>query len=167
MMKVSEVCTRNAFFCRPWSNLAEVGGWMWEHDCGALPVVDFEQRVVGILTDRDVAIALATRNVPASQLLVSEVCRWNASCCPADAPLSVGLERMKSERIRRLPVLDSQGQLVGVLSLSDLLRCAQPVRKARSVDLTLEDVAQALRAINFGARSLAPFEPERFLAVAP
>ena len=60
-MKVQEVMTGNARTCRPESNLAEAVREMWEGDCGALPVLGSDDRVIGIITDRDICIAIATR----------------------------------------------------------------------------------------------------------
>jgi CBS domain-containing protein len=65
-MKIEDVMTRNVYFCSPSMNLAEAVAMMWTDDCGALPVVNESGNVVGMITDRDICIALAARgkNLP-------------------------------------------------------------------------------------------------------
>ena len=86
-MKVQDLITSNVKSCRPETSLAAAAVDMWENDCGALPVVDGEGKVIGLITDRDIAIAVGTRGASASQVAVGEVISRNAYCCRMDEDL--------------------------------------------------------------------------------
>jgi CBS domain-containing protein len=123
-MKVSEAMTAAAEACRPDDNLSEAVSLLWNADCGVLPVTDHAGHVAGILTDRDICIALGTRNVRAADLDVASVMRTNVyTCQPTEDVLAV-LARMGERRVRRLPVVDTAGRLIGVLSMNDLVLAA-------------------------------------------
>jgi CBS-domain-containing membrane protein len=93
-------------------------------------VVDHSGRVAGILTDRDICIALGTRNVRASNVRVGSVMRTTVQAClPTDDVLTV-LSLMTDRRVRRLPVVDAAGRLVGIVSLNDAVLAAGTSRNA-------------------------------------
>ena len=129
-MKVNDIMTASPEACRPDDNLATAVELLWKADCGVLPVVDHSGRVAGILTDRDICIALGTRNVRASNLRVGTVMRTTVhTCLPTDDVL-VALSQMTDRRVRRLPVVDDGGRLVGVVSLNDAVLAAGAGRNA-------------------------------------
>src|SRR3712207_4411459 len=72
-MKVKDVMTAGPKACLPETSLAEAAATMWENDCGALPVVGAEDRVVGMITDRDICFGATTKNRPPSEVSVAEV----------------------------------------------------------------------------------------------
>ena len=72
-MKVENVMTRNVKSCHPETNLSQVAAFMWDYDFGAMPVVDDEDRVMGMITDRDIAIAASTKGRLATEINVGEV----------------------------------------------------------------------------------------------
>ena len=76
-MKVQDVMTREVGFCRSEDSLATAATIMWEKDCGAIPILDAENRVAGMITDRDVCIAVGTRDKRASEIGVGEFCGEN------------------------------------------------------------------------------------------
>ena len=98
-MKVRDLMTSEVKACRPESDLAEVVRDMWEGDCGALPVVSDDDRVAGIITDRDICIALATRGRSADRIGVREVARDHVYTCLPDDDASAALQRMKLHKI--------------------------------------------------------------------
>jgi len=120
-MKVREMMTGDVRTCRPETNLAEAVRDMWEGDCGALPIVNDEGRVTGVITDRDICIAVATRGRCADRIAVREVAQGHAYTCLADDDATVALQTMKVHKIRRLPVVDAEGHLRGILSLNDVV----------------------------------------------
>ncbi|MBI4458585.1 MAG: CBS domain-containing protein [Acidobacteria bacterium] len=135
--------TENPIVCRVDNNLAEATELMWNVNCGALPVLDEEGKVVGMITDRDICIALGTRNERPSDVRVGDVIEWKLFSCSADDNIHDALTAMKSWKVRRLPVLNSAGKLEGILSLNDAaIRAAR-----RQGDLTYPDVADTLKAI--------------------
>ena len=120
-MRVHDIMTRTVRSCAPDTNLAEVVHGMWEADCGAVPVLDSAGALCGILTDRDICVALATRGKTADQLRAMDVLQGPVySCAPSDSALEA-LHAMKTHRVRRLPVVDDAGTLQGIVSLNDIV----------------------------------------------
>lgn len=120
-MKVREIMTSDVKACRPETNLAEAVKLMWERDCGALPVVKSDGKVSGMITDRDICVAIATRGQTADRIAVRDVTSGKAATCTPDDDAIVALQTMKLQRVRRLPVVDAGGRLNGILSLSDVV----------------------------------------------
>ena len=122
-MKVRDVMTTEVGYCQSDAPLAQAADIMWQRDCGVVPVTDENQRVVGMITDRDICFAVVTKNRLASEIKISEVISQNKvqSCAPGDA-VEDALKTMKRHQIRRLPVVNKEGVLVGILALADLIR---------------------------------------------
>jgi CBS domain-containing protein len=119
---------------------------MWEHDCGVVPVVDGGGRVVGVLTDRDLCMAVHFQNRPLTEIPVSGVMAHEVCTCVADDDV-VDAERVMAERqIHRLPVVNEQGSLVGILSLADVARQARsaPSRQREEVATQLANTVTAI-----------------------
>jgi len=142
-MKTKERMVTDVSVCRPEDNLAEIAAVMWDSRCGALPVVDAEERVISMITDRDVAIALGTRNLRASDVLVKDVAPPRVFTCLDHDEMSFALTTMVSQNVRRLPVVNDQGKLVGLISIDDFLLHAEP---GKAGVLSLEAIS-ALRTI--------------------
>ena len=117
-MKVNEIMTTAPEACRPEDNLARAVELLWKADCGVLPIVDDTGRVAGILTDRDICIALGTRDACASDVGVASVMRPAVYTCGPGDDVLAALAVMSDRRVRRLPVVEG-GRLVGVMSLND------------------------------------------------
>jgi CBS domain-containing protein len=118
VMKVNEIMTTAPEAGRPGDNLARAVELLWAADCGVLPIVDDTGRVAGILTDRDICIALGTRNARASDVPIASVMRPTVYTCEPGDDVLAALALMSDRRVRRLPVVEG-GRLVGVVSLSD------------------------------------------------
>ena len=128
-MRVQDVMTKTVASCRSDANLAEATALMWEYNCGLLPVVSDQGNVTGVITDRDICVALGTRDQRACEIKVSDVAYRAAVLCDADDDVRSALKTMAQERVRRLPVVDHEGALVGILSLDDVtLQRAAPRR---------------------------------------
>jgi CBS domain-containing protein len=123
-MKASRIMTEPVRSCGPDTNLASVVQTMWEHDCGVVPVVNERGEAVGMVTDRDVCVALGTRDISASALTARHVMSQPVvGCAPEDDCFSV-LQIMERERVRRVPVLGIGGVLLGIVSLDDIVKKA-------------------------------------------
>ena len=158
-MRVQDIMTKTVASCRPDANLAEVSALMWEHNCGQLPVVDDQGKVAKVITDRDVCIALGTRNQRACEIRVREVTDRNAVVCNARENLRAALKIMAVERVRRLPVVNDEGVLVGILSLDDVTLQARHHGDTDRPPVSFEDVMNTLRAIyHHGSRASAHAE---------
>lgn len=122
-MKVKEIMTTEPRSCTPDMTVAEAAHLMWDGDCGILPVVD-DGTLVGVVTDRDMYIALATQNARASQLRVGAVATTKVATCAPEDDVRTALAAMKQARVRRLPVVGFGGTVMGILSMNDILRAA-------------------------------------------
>jgi CBS domain-containing protein len=118
-MKVRELMTPKPLSCTVGTDLATVARLMAKADCGALPVTDTGGQVTGIITDRDVCIAVAARDHPARQILAGAVALKTVHTCHPDDDATAALKTMRKFRVRRLPVINPDGTLVGMLSWSD------------------------------------------------
>ena len=125
-MKTKDYMTKLVSVCRPEDNLAEVTAMMWEGRCGVLPVVDAEERVISMITDRDICIALGTRNLRASEVQVQEVVPSRVFTCTEGDDISFALRTMVAQNVRRLPVVNNEGKLMGVISIDDFLLHTEP-----------------------------------------
>jgi CBS domain-containing protein len=144
MKKVKDIMTRNVKSCRSDTSLAETAGVMWEQDCGVLPVVDENGKVIGVVTDRDMCMSLAMKDRTASNILVREVLSANLYSCTPDDDIKTALKTMRSQRVRRLPVISDDGKLQGILSLNDIVLKAE---EGRDKGISYEDVMNTFREI--------------------
>jgi CBS domain-containing protein len=140
-VKAKELMTSNPLVCGPETTVADAAQLMWKGDCGALPVVE-AGKLVGIVTDRDMYIALATTNARAAQLTVGTVANLDVATCAPDDDVSAVLDTMIERRVRRVPVVGFGGLLVGIVSLNDIAVAAGPGRPISS-----EQVLAVLQAI--------------------
>jgi CBS domain-containing protein len=140
-MKVKDIMTSDPRTCTAGTTLASAANLMWEGDCGILPVVE-EGKLVGVVTDRDLFIALATRNKLASQLTVGEVSRTPVLTCAPEDDVHAALATMKHGGVRRLPVVGFAGAVLGIISMNDILLAAGANKPVRS-----EEVVDTLKAI--------------------
>lgn len=136
-MKIKDIMTREPAICSTSTNLAAAAKLMLDADCGILPVVDDQSKLVGVVTDRDMYIALATRNRLASQVTVGEVARTTVFTCAPDDDVETALQTMRQHRVRRLPVAGFGGAVVGIVSMNDIVLAAgarKPVRNEAVVE---------------------------------
>jgi CBS domain-containing protein len=124
-MTVRELANFEVKACSPETDLANAAKIMWDCDCGVVPVVDGNRRVVGMVTDRDICIAAATRAARPSEIQVHDVMSPDIASCRAGDDVQSALKTMKEHRVRRLPVLDNDGRLTGIISLNDLVTRAE------------------------------------------
>jgi len=147
-MKVKEVMMGAPYTCRWDSNLGEATRLMWIGNCGFVPVLGDDGRVRGVVTDRDICIALGTRNKLAGDISVCEVASAKVHSCLPEDEIHVALYTMRHGHVRRLPVVDADGRLVGVLSIDDILMHAKATSSGQIADVSTEEVVRTLRAIN-------------------
>ena len=121
MMTAKDLMTSNVKSCVADADLATVAKIMWDCDCGTVPVVNEERKVIGMITDRDICIAAATRSTAPGNIRVREVMSGHVHKCFNEDDVSTVLRTMKERRVRRLPVVDRQERLVGIVSLNDLV----------------------------------------------
>lgn len=134
-MKVSKIMTRSPGVCSSGDTLALAAETMRRLDCGMVPVVEGGE-VVGTITDRDIALAALKRGLPLAAVTVSDAASAEpVVCSPADK-LEKALLKMKKRRVRRLPVVDDDGVLQGVISLADIIAVSKKEKKLRKKALS-------------------------------
>jgi CBS domain-containing protein len=121
-MNVEKIMTRGVKTCGPEDTLWTAAQIMWENDCGCVPVVK-DNKVVGMITDRDICMAAWTQDARLSELRVSPVCSHEPLLCSPHDTVAKAEEIMRTRQVRRLPVVD-ENRLVGILSLNDIARTA-------------------------------------------
>ena len=150
-MKVEQLMTRNVHTCRSHDRLQRAAQIMWEHDCGVVPVVtegNGTGRVVGMITDRDICMAAYTQGARLQDVAVGSAMSHEVfSCRPTDS-LAVALRVMRTNRVHRLPVVDQNDHVVGLLSLADVAREAQYEHGAQNAEVSDLAVAEAIEAIS-------------------
>ncbi len=103
------------------ASVADVVLLMEKHDCGAIPILNAARKLVGIVTDRDICLALAFRPLPAAGIPITDVMSKRVYACSPEEDLSAALQTMRNRKVRRLPVVDATGRLVGILSMDDVV----------------------------------------------
>lgn len=142
-MQVSEVMNTTVKSCSPDTTVAKAGVLMFEGDCGVLPITDDTKKLIGIVTDRDITVALCTRGKRADELTVQEITSNSPVTCRVEDELRTALRKMADAQIRRIPVVSSGGRVEGVLSINDIILHA----KVRGNELSYADVMETLKAI--------------------
>jgi CBS domain-containing protein len=147
-MKVQDIMTSDVQCCGPDTNLAAAAKMMWDSDCGALPVLNVEGHVMGVITDRDICMAAATKNKPTSDITVWETARGTAYTCRLSDDVRTALDIMKREKIRRRPVVDEDGVLQGIIAMNDFVLLAADAKGAKAPAVSYEDVVRTMKAIS-------------------
>lgn len=146
-MKVQDVMTEQVKSCWPDTSLAAAAAMMWENDCGVLPVVADGGKAIGVITDRDIAIAVGTRNKIASDVPVKEVMSAQLYTASPEDDIHTALKLMRKEKVHRLPVVNNDGVLKGILSLNDVALQAAHADGKKTTELNYEDVVSTLKAV--------------------
>ena len=140
-MKVGQLMNQNVITCRAEDSLATAAKLMWDHDCGVLPVVDEASQVIGMVTDRDICMAGYTQGRALDQIPVSLPMAKKVIACHAEDTIAAAEKAMRDGKIRRLPVVDDAGKLIGILTLNDIAGEAFRERGERRHEINLNEVA--------------------------
>jgi len=146
-MKVTDVMAKPPAYCSPQTNLAAAVEILWRQNCGILPIVDSKAKVVGVVTDRDICVALGTRNRLPSDMTVSEVASGKVIACKPDDDLRDALATMAQAKVRRLPVIDTAGKLQGILSIDDVVLRTEAGTLKGDSELSFEDLVNTLKIL--------------------
>jgi CBS domain-containing protein len=142
-MLVKEVLKTNVAACAPDDDVAKAVGRMQERNCGFLPVVDSGGGLAGVITDRDIAMALGRHPYrQPTKIAVRDTMSRPVFSCFVDENLKVVLATMAKHHLRRLPVIDKVGHLQGVVSIDDIVLA--PKRRGAP---SAEEIVEHLRGI--------------------
>jgi CBS domain-containing protein len=128
-MRLSNIMTGGIQTVAPGASLAEAAKKMASADIGSLPVCSSERKVIGIITDRDIAVRAVARGLDPNATRVQDVMTREVLSCPADSDVEAACELMEEKQVRRLVVIDGQDAPIGIVSLGDI---ALSLREAKA-----------------------------------
>jgi CBS domain-containing protein len=137
-MAIGEICSRDVVLTRREASVREAARLMREYHVGALVVVDETgegRRPVGVLTDRDIVVGIVAKGLDADGLRVDEVMAPHVITASERAGVAETMELMRAKGVRRVPVVDARGMLVGIVTADDF------------VDLLAEEMSALARMI--------------------
>jgi len=147
-MIVKEVMNHEVTTCRPDTTLESAAMLMWNGDCGTVAIIDDESKVTGIITDRDICMAVALQHKTASDIQVQEVMSRNLFICNPENDIMNALKTMSFQQVRRLPVINDSGRLEGIISIEDIIARADRGRRGiQTPELSYDDTMTTLKAI--------------------
>lgn len=143
---VAQIMTTSVATCSPTDTLSVAVTTMFDRDVGCLPVVDAHNKVVGMVTDRDAAIAACTRGQRMEEISVQTVMSTNVIHCSPTDTAERALERMGKAQLNRLPVLTESNEVVGIVTLKDAAKVARQRKDGESTTGSA-DIVTTLTAI--------------------
>jgi CBS domain-containing protein len=158
--KISDVMTTRPRAVEPQTSVHEAARLMESEDVGLLPIVQDGARLVGVVTDRDIAVRLVGRGLDAEQTTVSDIASRDIVALTPDDDLDDALSLMARAQVRRLPVVVREDELVGVVSQADVARSDA---KEKHVAEVVEAISQPPR----GPRVVGDTDPESESARRP
>lgn len=122
MPKCSEVMTREPACCEPGQSISEVAGIMKREDVGSVPVVDSheDRKLIGIVTDRDLVVKVLAGGADVQRATVRDAMTPNPASCREDEPVDKAVKLMSEKQVRRMPIVDAQGRLAGIIAQADV-----------------------------------------------
>jgi CBS domain-containing protein len=143
-MDIREIMQREVHRINSGDSLQAAARLMWEGDCGALPVINDSNQVVGMITDRDIAMAAYLQGQPLARMMVHEAMSPQLYTVDSRSSIKEAERMMADHQVRRLPVVDEQRRLVGLVSINDL---ACEFRKTRGKSIKADQLAETLAAV--------------------
>ena len=147
-MNVEKVMTKDVYFCRPDDAASIPAQLMWEHDVGAIPVVDAERRAVAMITDRDIAMGCLLNKASPEGLVVKNVMSKQLFYARPSQTIHAAEELMRSRQVRRLPVVDEAGVLIGIVTLGALAVASSRGYTGAEGGIEPDDVAVTLAEVS-------------------
>lgn len=122
MAKCSEVMTREPACCEPGESISRVAGIMKTEDVGSVPVVESheDKKLIGIVTDRDLVVKVLAEGANVERATVRDAMTPNPASCREDDDIDTAVELMSSRQVRRMPIVDAQGRLSGIIAQADV-----------------------------------------------
>ncbi len=167
-MKVRQIMTKAVESCGGHTDLANAAMIMWRKDCGIVPVIEPDtDEVVGVITDRDICMAVATRHQRPEEIEVDDVISGKLHAVAPDDNVSKALDLMREQRVRRLPVVDAEGKLAGIISLMDLVELVGLPHQPMRTGITASQIVEVLKAIHGAHPTDAPAEEKAESSTGP
>ena len=138
-MKINECMCKDVCFIKPDCKVYDAARIMCENHIGCIPVCDDNREVVGLLTDRDILLRTVACNKDTKATQVSEIMTCNVCTCGCDEDVTQAQNTMSTNQVRRLPVLDENDKLVGILTMGDLAQNGGQIGQ-QNVCTTIENI---------------------------
>ena len=145
-MQVRDLMTSHVWSCSENGTAASAANTMLDHNCGFVPIVAKTGEIRGVVTDRDLCMAVVRLDRRPGEIALAEICSGRVVACRPDQEIHDVLQIMEGARVHRLPVVED-GKLKGIISMTDVLRHASPVRSADGDCLTCAEAVGALKMI--------------------
>jgi CBS domain-containing protein len=141
MMDIKDVMTRNLHTVTPDATIQEAAQIMAREDVGIVPVVDTNerQRLVGVITDRDIAVRCVAKGRGADCRVSEAMSSGRITTCRENEHINRVMDAMRTEKVRRIPIVDERGSLVGIVSQADVVRKSRDGSRA---ERTIEDISE-------------------------
>jgi len=123
-MRARDVMTRSVATVHPDDSARHAAQMMADCDCGAIPVVDWNGRMIGMITDRDITLRLVAENMNVEDARVGDCMTDEAFACNENDSIETCMRSMSHHQIRRMPIVDDRNRVVGIVSQSDLAQHA-------------------------------------------
>jgi CBS domain-containing protein len=146
-MKIENLMTPDVQYCHPQDTLESAAEKMWDYDIGCLPVVDDSHNAVGMITDRDICMAAYTQGRLLSELPVAIAMSKELYACMPNDSIKDAEEALRAHQVRRLPVLNRDRKLVGIVSLNDIIREAEREISFKTHDISTQEVTETLASV--------------------
>lgn len=147
-MKVRDLMTTAVKSCAEYNTLNTAAQMMWDHDLGCVPVLDREGHVIGILTDRDICMSAYIQGVPLTGALVTSAMSKRVFACRPEDDVAVAEKLMREKQVHRLPVVDADAGLVGLISLNDIAReAAREAEMRRPREVSDAEITQVMASV--------------------
>ena len=142
-MLVKHVMTNTPTCCSPDTTLGAVAKLMLEHDCGEIPICD-GSKLAGVITDRDLACRGFLTGKNPLDVLVKDVMTKTVYTVSPEDPLDLAIDAMESHQIRRLPVVDAGGRILGIVSMADIVTKVPPLKAAELLKAISKRISPAM-----------------------
>ena len=144
--EVHSLMTPEPKTCRLEDTLDLAAAILWNSDCGAVPVVDAQGKLRGMITDRDICMAVWSRGVPISECTVESTMAHAVKACAPDCSVQDVAELMMKYQLRRIPVTDADGKLLGIVTIADLARYFESLPEDHPARALLVSIVAAVSA---------------------
>jgi len=147
-VKVKDLMATDVKCCAAYNTLNTAAQLMWDNDIGCVPIVDQDGHVIGMLTDRDVCMAAFIQGVPLTGSLVTSAMSKEVFSCTPDRDIAEAEKLMREKQIRRLPVIDAQRRVIGIISLNDIAREGErEVEMKRTREVSDAEIARVMASV--------------------
>lgn len=135
------VMTKNPTCCQPSDSVTKVAQWMKRENIGSIPVIENDEtrKLVGIVTDRDLALKIVGQGSDPKSVKVEEVMTYKLVTCRPEDDIQRALDKMSEHQLRRIPIVNEDNKILGIISQADVAtRVNQPEKTAEIV----KDISQ-------------------------